>query len=182
MDCRRRPGYLHDIEMRLGTARLAFEQPRKDYLLLVGYAVFIVFLFCVQLVVSRSSSRRQTFEESMSRFWYLGVVLLLVSQSFAQKAFPTKTTCHAEVRAWIAPYCRVHGCATDLNNAIMDVSAQYKLSASVGLPELSRRFREMSQCLDMEYANGETEFFMGYKYVSDIYRFVIVSRRSRREQ
>ena len=28
--------------MRLGTARLAFEQPRKDYLLLVGYAVFIV--------------------------------------------------------------------------------------------------------------------------------------------
>jgi hypothetical protein len=36
--------------------------------------------------------------------------------------------------------------------------------------------------MDMEYANGETEFFMGYKYVSDIYRFAIVSRRSRREQ
>ena len=32
MDCRRRPGHFSDIEMRLGTARLAFERLRKDYL------------------------------------------------------------------------------------------------------------------------------------------------------
>jgi hypothetical protein len=76
----------------------------------------------------------------------------------------------------------VPGCATDLNKAITDVRAQYQRSLSITLPELDRRFHEMSRCMDMEYATGETGFFMGYKYVHDMYNFAIVSRTSRREQ